>query len=60
MVMGDLAIGDPLNTTTPGDYTGTEPAPITATGVAIRIYNKADNSQVKLYTKISGNPDCCD
>lgn len=53
---GDLAIGDPLNTTTPGDYTGTEPAPITATGVAIRIYNKADNSQVKLYTKSAETP----
>ena len=38
---GDLAIGDPL---------------ITATCVAIRIYNKADNSQVKLYTKSAETP----
>lgn len=45
---GDLAIGTPLTTSTPGDYTGGDTA-ITATGVAIRIYNRADNSQVKLY-----------
>ncbi|BBQ86286.1 TPA: fimbrial protein [Kluyvera ascorbata] len=53
---GDLAIGNPLNTSNPGDYTGTEPAPVTATGVAIRIYNKADNSQVKLYEKSAETP----
>lgn len=46
---GDLAIGNPLTTSTPGDYTGSETDPITATGVAIRIYNRADNSQVELY-----------
>lgn len=45
---GDLAIGDPATTSTPGDYTGDGTA-VTATGVAIRIYNRADNSQVKLY-----------
>ncbi|MBT1872227.1 fimbrial protein [Enterobacter mori] len=46
---GDLAIGNPVSSGTPGDYTGTETDAITATGVAIRIYNYADNSQVELY-----------
>ncbi|MBY7354181.1 chaperone-usher fimbrial major subunit [Escherichia ruysiae] len=46
---GDLAIGNPLNATAPGDYTGQGSA-IAATGVAIRIFNREDNSQVKLYT----------
>ncbi|ECG8592000.1 fimbrial protein [Salmonella enterica subsp. salamae] len=45
---GDLAIGNPITDTTPGDYTGTGEA-IAATGVAIRIYNRADNTQVPLY-----------
>ncbi|EDP8629773.1 fimbrial protein [Salmonella bongori] len=45
---GDLAIGDPVKASTPGDYTGTGDA-TTATGVAIRLYNRADNSQLKLY-----------
>ncbi|EAA0502666.1 fimbrial protein [Salmonella enterica] len=45
---GDLAIGNPANGDAPGDYTG-DGAAITASGVAIRIYNRADNSQVKLY-----------
>ena len=45
---GDLAIGNPEKTGTPGDFTGTGDA-VTATGVAIRIYNRADNSQVELY-----------
>ncbi|MBE4964718.1 chaperone-usher fimbrial major subunit [Enterobacter cloacae complex sp. P24RS] len=45
---GDLAIGTPITASTPGDYTG-EGTETAATGVAIRIYNRADNSQVKLY-----------
>lgn len=45
---GDLAIGNPLTASTPGDYTGTDDAKA-ATGVAVRIYNRTDNSQVKLY-----------
>nr|WP_318383683.1 chaperone-usher fimbrial major subunit [uncultured Enterobacter sp.] len=45
---GDLAIGNPVTTSVPGDYTGSDTA-APATNVAIRIYNKADNSQVKLY-----------
>ena len=44
---GDLAVGDPATTSAPGDYTGDGSA-TTATGVAIRIYNRADSSQVKL------------
>lgn len=44
---GDLAIGNPATTASPGDYTGDGTATV-ATGVAIRIYNRADNSQVKL------------
>jgi len=55
---GDLAIGDPAITGAPGDFTGTGTA-TTATGVAIRIYNRGDNSQVQLatdsaYSDISG------
>ncbi|HDR2891983.1 TPA: fimbrial protein [Enterobacter asburiae] len=46
---GDLAIGNPMETGTPGDYTGDQPSAIAATGVAIRIHNKSDNSIVKLY-----------
>ncbi|WP_434660998.1 chaperone-usher fimbrial major subunit [Klebsiella sp. MISC125] len=46
---GDLAIGNPTETGTPGDYTGDGTDPTTATGVAIRIYNSEDNSQVELY-----------
>lgn len=45
---GDLAVGDPATSSTPGDYTGGDTA-TTATGVAIRIYNRTDNSQVALY-----------
>lgn len=45
---GDLAIGNPATTATPGDYTGADTA-VTATGVAIRIYNRGDNSQVMLH-----------
>lgn len=45
---GDLAIGNPATASTPGDFTGSGTA-VTATGVAIRIYNRADNSQVELY-----------
>lgn len=45
---GDLAIGNPVTTSTPGDYTGAETNPVTATGVAIRIYN-TDNTQLELY-----------
>ncbi|EBG0730917.1 fimbrial protein [Salmonella enterica subsp. enterica] len=45
---GDLAIGNPATAENPGDYTGTGDA-ITASGVAIRLYNRADNSQLKLY-----------
>lgn len=45
---GDLAIGTPVTAATPGDYTGDGTA-AAATGVAIRIYNRTDNSQVKLY-----------
>lgn len=44
---GDLAVGTPTTTSTPGDYTG-DGAAAAATGVAIRIYNRGDNSQVKL------------
>ncbi|HCL5074995.1 TPA: fimbrial protein [Salmonella enterica] len=46
---GDLAIGNPIATGAPGDYTGGGSDAVMATGVAIRIYNQADNSQVKLY-----------
>lgn len=46
---GDLAVGNPVTTGAPGDFTGSGTA-TTATGVAIRIYNRADNSQVALYT----------
>lgn len=45
---GDLAVGTPATASAPGDFTGTGTA-TTATGVAIRIYNRADNSQVQLY-----------
>ncbi|ECF1702987.1 fimbrial protein [Salmonella enterica] len=45
---GDLAVGNPATAGNPGDYTGDGTA-TTASGVAIRIYNRADNSQVKLY-----------
>lgn len=45
---GDLAIGNPATAAAPGDYTGDGDA-ATATGVAIRIYNRSDNSQVELY-----------
>lgn len=46
---GDLAVGNPLNDTTPGDYTGADGTPVAATGVAVRIYNRGDNSQVELH-----------
>lgn len=52
-------MGTPTTAADPGDYTGTGAA-IVATGVGIRIFNRADNSQVKLYndsayTTIDGN-----
>ncbi|HCL5252128.1 TPA: fimbrial protein [Salmonella enterica] len=46
---GDLAVGNPTEAGSPGNYTGDDTDPTTATGVAIRIYNRADNSQVELY-----------
>lgn len=46
---GNLAIGNPLTDVTPGDYTGDAADPLVATGVGIRIYNRDDNSQVKLF-----------
>ena len=46
---GDLAIGTPVAGASPGDYTGTGQA-VAASGVAIRIYNLGDGSQVPLYT----------
>ncbi|WP_414165452.1 chaperone-usher fimbrial major subunit [Superficieibacter sp. BNK-5] len=45
---GDLAIGNPASTGAPGDYTGSG-AVATASGIAIRIYNRGDDSQVELY-----------
>lgn len=44
---GDLAIGDPVETNSPGDYTGQGTA-LAAENVAIRIYNRGDMSQLEL------------
>ncbi|ECA8972704.1 TPA: fimbrial protein [Salmonella enterica] len=45
---GDAAAGiNPSNNS--GDYTGTEPTAIAAGGVAIRLFNRADNSPLGLY-----------
>lgn len=44
---GDLSVGNPATTEAPGDFTGTGTA-ATAKGVAIRIFNRGDNSQVQL------------
>ncbi|MDF3829727.1 MULTISPECIES: chaperone-usher fimbrial major subunit [unclassified Pseudocitrobacter] len=52
---GDLKVGTPITAAAPGDYTGTGPA-IVAEGVGIRIFNRASNSQVKLYSDSDYTP----
>ena len=63
---GNLAIGTPLDNSNDaaagispsdnsGDYTGAG-AVSAAKGVAIRLYNRADNTQVKLYENSASTP----
>ncbi|CAH6636146.1 chaperone-usher fimbrial major subunit [Pseudocitrobacter vendiensis] len=56
---GDLKVGTPMTSGNPGDYPGTGAA-IAATGVAIRIFNREDNSQVKLYNDSAYTPIAAD
>lgn len=44
---GDVTVGFPVESTAPGDFTGTGTA-AAATGVAIRLYNSSDNSHLKI------------